>query len=75
MRPDNANKTTVPTGANIPAVTRIGVYEKLSTTHPVVKIKIIEPMPAPVPPKPAIDPTEVAGKKSLGKVWTLLIQT
>src|SRR5699024_10095378 len=43
-------------------------------TQPVVKIKIIEPIPAPVPPNPATEPTALAGKKSLGNVCTLFIQ-
>ena len=53
-------------GASNPAVTNTGTYEKWSTTQPVPKIKIIEPMPAPVPPKPATDATalseEIAGQ-------------
>ena len=75
MRPDNTNRTSVPNGASNPAATNTGTYEKWSTTQPVPKTKIIEPMPAPVPPKPATEATALSEKKSLGKVCTLLIQT
>src|SRR4030095_14342169 len=34
----------------------------------------MEPIPAPVPPRPATEPTALAGKKSLGRVCTLFIQ-
>src|SRR2546426_8313581 len=74
MRPESANRTKVPKGASKPATTNAGTYEKWSTTHPVLKIKIIEPMPAPVPPKPATEATALSEKKSLGRVCTLLIQ-
>src|SRR4030095_5333882 len=45
-----------------------------STIQPVEKTKIMEPIPAPVPPRPATEPTALAGKKSLGRVCTLFIQ-
>src|SRR3954465_15948850 len=75
MGPDNANRINVPIGANKPAATSTGTYEKWSTIQPVLKIKIIEPMPAPVPPKPATEATALSALESLGSVCTLLIQT
>src|SRR3982750_3579054 len=75
MGPDSANRINVPIGASKPAATNTGTYEKWSTIQPVLKIKIIEPMPAPVPPKPATEATALSEKKSLGSVCTLLIQT
>src|SRR5687768_9126135 len=73
MGPESINRTKVPNGANKPAATNTGTYEKWSTIQPVLKIKIIEPMPAPVPPKPATEATALSEKKSLGNVCTLLI--
>jgi hypothetical protein len=55
--PASAKRIIVPIGASKPAVTKTGVYEKLSTIHPVENVKIIEPIPAPIPPIPDTDPT------------------
>src|SRR5678815_5462303 len=72
--PPSVKRIKVPNTGSRPATTRIGEYEKLSTTHPVVSVKRTAPAPAPTPPSPATDATACWGKKSLGILCTLFIQ-